>query len=263
MPPSGKASVSISSGGRLKPRPPPRPPPAPWPAPRAGSCADGPGPKATAAVSTVAAIKIPYRIRFTTPVITLRLGCRACRRLAEPGRRRAAGEQLAAIGKRDRLGVRHGLSGFRAIAFDFHRRARRDRILPPAHAEEGIGRTHFEPPLNHLSIRPLHVNIDPGMGVDPVHLADRSIDGDRLVGIEFSSEGMMRDGRAIDRQHRNECGQDAKHGLHGLISCLLPRIRYRLVDARPGANSKPKTFGRTWLPSAHANSISSVSALAA
>src|SRR5687768_3587398 len=37
IPPSGNASVSMRSGGRLKPRPPPRPPPPPRGAPAAGA----------------------------------------------------------------------------------------------------------------------------------------------------------------------------------------------------------------------------------
>ena len=74
-----------------------------------------------------------------------------------------------------------------------------------------------------LPIGLFHVNVDPGVGIHPVHLVDRSIHGHRLVGVEFSGKGMMRDGRTIDRQQRSEGCQDAKTWSSSVDLLLLAR----------------------------------------
>src|SRR5687768_16697225 len=72
IPPSGNASVSIRSGGRLKPRPPPRPPPRPCPpaggAPCAAPAAGAPGDPCAAAPMLSAATIANITTELTTVV---------------------------------------------------------------------------------------------------------------------------------------------------------------------------------------------------
>ena len=72
---------------------------------------------------TVIALVLPDG-RYATRRPSSGLGHRG--RFAEPRGRRAAGEQLSTIGKRDRLRVCDRLTGLGAVAFDLDLRARRD-----------------------------------------------------------------------------------------------------------------------------------------
>src|SRR6186713_531879 len=91
-------------------------------------------------------------------------------RFAEPRWRRAAGEQLSTIGKRDRLRVCDRLTGLGAVAFDLDLRARRDRILPPTHAQQGVRGSHLESPSDYGPVSSFDVNVNPGVRIYPIHL---------------------------------------------------------------------------------------------
>src|SRR6185503_4742715 len=110
------------------------------------------------------------------------------------GRARAGrtDEQLLAVRERDVAPVGPIRTVLGLEAFDEDLSALGERGLVPTTAEQRVWRAAFDHPPFHLpSGRVLHVDVNPGMRVDPFHLHDRAPQLDRTLGVEFSRKGVV------------------------------------------------------------------------
>src|SRR6185503_6345612 len=102
---------------------------------------------------------------------------------------RRTDEQLLAIRERDvaAVGAIRTVLGLEALDEDLG--ALSQRLLVPATAQQRVGRATFDhPALDLTGLRILHVDVDPGVRVDPLHLHDRAPQLDRALRVEFRRE---------------------------------------------------------------------------
>jgi hypothetical protein len=107
-------------------------------------------------------------------------------------RARRAHEQLAAVGEREVASVGAVRIALGAIAFHDDLGADRQRILRQAPAQQHRRIAPFDHPPLDLAIRALHVDVNPGVGVDPFHLRHGAAQRDGLVRVEFRGKRVVR-----------------------------------------------------------------------
>ena len=89
---------------------------------------------------------------------------------------------VTAIGEDNRAQVAIGRLVALRRTGDGQRAADLEHVRGPARSAQRIDRPHFAAPVHHLAIGPLHVDEDPGMGIDQVDAHQRA--GDRQVLVE-------------------------------------------------------------------------------
>jgi hypothetical protein len=80
-----------------------------------------------------------------------------------------------------------------------HHRTGLSHIRTKALSGHRVGSVGFNRPDHCFFIWPWHVEVDPHVGICPLHPRDRSPELHRLAGIEFGRERMMRQGRPVLR----------------------------------------------------------------
>src|SRR5689334_16350098 len=106
-----------------------------------------------------------------------------------------ADEQFLAVFERDIAAVRAVRAVFGLVAFDEDFGARQQRGLGPTAAQQRVRSARFDHPVRDGAVGVLHVEIDPRVWIDPLHLGDRPLQLDRLLRVEFRGEGMVREHR--------------------------------------------------------------------
>lgn len=137
----------------------------------------------------------------------LRLGrVPAVPRGARAGR---AGEQARAVRERHvtAVGAKRTVDGL--VALDEHLDAGGDRVAAPAAAHQGSRRAGLDHPGVDRAVLVGHVDVQPGVRVDPLHLGDRAPQRDRLGRVELGRERMVRKRRAARHQDGE---RDARQG---------------------------------------------------
>src|SRR5438552_8983033 len=99
---------------------------------------------------------------------------------------RRADRQLPPVWEGDVKAVRAVRSVLRLEAFDDDLDAVGQRVLGPAAADQRVRRATFHRPTFHLPVRTCHVDVNPGVRVDPLHLDDRALYLDALVRVELT-----------------------------------------------------------------------------
>src|SRR5437879_4857167 len=102
----------------------------------------------------------------------------------------SAGEYLAAIRELYRTSVGELGTVLSQIAFHGDPIALLQRIASPSLPHQTVRATQLEFPVGHL-FAILHVHIEAGVRIHPLHFGHRSRKGDRLRGIIFRRERMV------------------------------------------------------------------------
>src|SRR5207244_12453701 len=92
-------------------------------------------------------------------------------------------EQRSAIRKRDGPAVGSILSVFGLVAMHHELRSNGQRISVEASPEHGIGGTGFDLPDFDLTVCSFGFESHPAVGIDPLHLLNRSPQRDRLRAV--------------------------------------------------------------------------------
>ena len=109
-------------------------------------------------------------------------------------------EQRTAVRERDVTAVGAQAAVLGAEAGDHKLGADLDRVSGDAAALQRVGRAALDHPGLFLAVRPGHLHVDPRMGVDPLDLGDRALQGDGGLGVEFSRKRMVGQDLAADHQ---------------------------------------------------------------
>src|SRR5215470_15987711 len=98
---------------------------------------------------------------------------------------RAADKQLSPIRESDAaaVGPIRTVLGLIALYCEFG--SKLQGLLRKASPEHDVRATAFDHPVGHLAVWADHVDVNPGMGIDPFHRRHRSLQMDRLFLIEF------------------------------------------------------------------------------
>src|SRR5882672_2404324 len=142
---------------------------------------------------------------------------------------RRADKQLLPVREGDVTAVRAVRTVLRLEAFDDDVDAGGERVLRPAAADQRVRRSTLHLPMLHLPARIGGIDVDPGVGVDPLHLDDRALYLDGLVHVELGRERVMRNERGGSRNEQRGTGDNAEQFRTHRISLL--RRRYK--DCRP------------------------------
>src|SRR5688572_1508338 len=127
---------------------------------------------------------------------------------------RRADEQLRAILERDVAAVGTERAVLRLEALHFDLGAVRQRVAVPATAQQRIRRTAFDHPLLNLAGRRRHVDVDPRMRVDPIHLRDRDRELDGTVRVELGRERVVSDRWRCERREQYAGGNTQEFHAH-------------------------------------------------
>src|SRR5205814_2467092 len=102
-----------------------------------------------------------------------------------------AEEELATIRIGNVPSVRAVAAVLGLVAGHDDRRADLESVLRNATAHQRVWRAAFDHPFLGRPAGFLHIDVDPGVRVDPLRLADRAFELQRLVSVEFRGKGMM------------------------------------------------------------------------
>src|SRR5437763_14323282 len=104
-------------------------------------------------------------------------------------------EQLLAVLELDvaAVGAVRAVLGLVTLDEDF--RARKERRLGPAAAQQRVGSAGLDHPVRHAAVGVLDVEINPRVRIDPFHLRDGALQLDGLLRVKLRGEGMVREQR--------------------------------------------------------------------
>src|SRR5438105_508999 len=142
---------------------------------------------------------------------------------------RRADKQLLPVREGDVTAVRAVRTVLRLEAFDDDLEAGGQRVLRPAAADQRVRRSTFHLPMLHVPGRIGGIDVDPSVGVDPLHLDDRALYLDGLVHVELGRERVVRNERGGSRNEQRGTGDNAEQFRTHRISLL----RRRCKDCRP------------------------------
>src|SRR5688572_8183453 len=138
---------------------------------------------------------------------------------------RRADEQLLAVREGDVTAVRAVRTVLRLETLDDDLGALGQRVLVPAAAEQSVRCATFNHPALHLAVVALHVDVNPGMRIDPLHLDDSALHLDGLLRVELGRERVVRHNRSGSRDEQRGTGDNAEQFRTHRVS-LLPRNVY-------------------------------------
>jgi hypothetical protein len=129
------------------------------------------------------------------------------RSFARRARTWRAHEQALAVGQDQVAAVRAVRAVARPVAD--HRDLGTDRydLRCEAAPEQGVRCATLYHPSCGRAIGVLDVDMHPGVGIQPLHLRDDSVQFHGLVGIELGGERMVRGCRTNEQSERHECGK--------------------------------------------------------
>src|SRR4029434_11356764 len=90
-----------------------------------------------------------------------------------------AEKQLPPVRKREVPAVASHRAIFGPETFDDDFDSNRERVSCKSPPVERIRRTAFDHPALHLAVRPLHVDVDPRVRIDPFHFLCGALQSDR------------------------------------------------------------------------------------
>src|SRR5579862_5759175 len=98
---------------------------------------------------------------------------------------RSTNKQPSAILERDTAGVGPEGAALCLIALRDHFGSNLERSLGKTSTNQNPRRTAFHHPVRHLTVWAYHIDVDPGVGIDPLHLGDLALKLHGLVGVEL------------------------------------------------------------------------------
>src|SRR5579862_2678534 len=104
-------------------------------------------------------------------------------------------EHLAAVGQNNLAGVGDFIVVFGAESFDGYLIPGFQRIARPAHAGQRVRSAVFTLPMRHLALFIGHIEVDPDVRVGPFYFGHGPLQRHRLLDVELSREGVMRENR--------------------------------------------------------------------
>src|ERR1700681_3539106 len=97
---------------------------------------------------------------------------------------RSTNKQPSAILERDTAGVGPEGAAFGLIALRDHFGSNLERFLSETSTNQNPRRTAFHHPVRYLTVWADHIDVDPGVGINPLHLRHLALKPHRLVGVE-------------------------------------------------------------------------------
>ena len=85
----------------------------------------------------------------------------------------------------------------RSVTADRDLDARGEIVLPESAPQQLRRAAGLERPVLDRAVRALHVDMDPAVRVDPLHLGEHTLQSDRLLDVEFRRERVMRPRRSL------------------------------------------------------------------
>ena len=98
-------------------------------------------------------------------------------------------------GSRDTAGVRPEGTALGLITLRDHFGSNLKGFLREPSTNQDSWRTTFDHPVRHLTIRAHHIDMNPGVGIDPLHLGHLALKPHWLVTVELSGKRVMRSDR--------------------------------------------------------------------
>src|SRR5580765_8052042 len=120
--------------------------------------------------------------------------------LSVRARRRSAHEHLPPIGVFHKYADAPGVSALRLIPEDLYFRSDRQAGFCKSISKQIDRRAAFDSPGDDRAVLALHVEPDPGMGIDEFHLGDFPLQVDRLLVVVGRSKGVVRRQRRRARE---------------------------------------------------------------
>src|SRR5690349_8545205 len=108
-----------------------------------------------------------------------------------PGSRRPK-EQPLSVGQDHVCAIGAIGTILRAVPLDGDLRAGLQRFLGEATPHQRVRRAAFDHPPGDGAIGILHIEVNPRVRIDPIHLDDGALERHRLIGVELGGEGVMR-----------------------------------------------------------------------
>src|SRR5687768_6926700 len=129
--------------------------------------------------------------------------------------RRRAGEERAAVGELDVRGAQYLRPITRDVAGDGDTRAGRQVLAAPSAAIQRVGGAEFNGPLGDLSLRVLHVDVQPRVRILEFHFRDGPRHRVRLIKMELRRDRVMRGRRQVrgarDQRSKSHSQQSRLH----------------------------------------------------